>query len=274
GSTIKPLVGIAALKEGVIDPARTIFSPGYLDIPNPYNPSKPTRYLDWRPQGDVNMAAAIAQSSDVYFYEVAGGFGSQKGIGISRLREWWQKFRLDQKTGIDLPGEASGFLPSPEWKEKRDGRPWLLGDTYNVSIGQGDMDITSIQLLSYIAALANGGTIYQPVLNKEAPHPKALADLTYLGPQIAEIQKGMRRTVTSPLGTAHALNDLPFAVDAKTGSAQVLNNTQENAFFVGYIPGTESGVDTGSPIAILVLVEHSKEGSPNTLPIAKDVLRW
>src|SRR6185369_3394815 len=97
GSTIKPLVGIAALKEGVIDPARTIFSPGYLDIPNPYNPSKPTRYLDWRPQGDVNMAAAIAQSSDVYFYEVAGGFGSQKGIGISRLREWWQKFRLDQK---------------------------------------------------------------------------------------------------------------------------------------------------------------------------------
>lgn len=274
GSTIKPLVGVAALKEGVIDPGRAIFSPGYLDIPNPYDPTKPTRYLDWRPQGYVNMAAAIAQSSDVYFYEVGGGFGDQKGIGITRLRDWWQKFRLDQKTGIDLPAEASGFLPSPEWKQKRDGSAWLLGDTYNVSIGQGDLDITPIQLLSYIAALANGGTIYQPTLNMDAEHPKVLVDLTDLGPEIAEVQKGLRRTVTSPLGTAYALHDLPFTVNAKTGSAQVLLNTQENAFFVGYIPATQSGVDNGSQIAILILVEHSKEGSPNTLPIAKDVLRW
>lgn len=274
GSTIKPLVGVAALKEGVIDPGRTIFSPGYLDVPNPYDPTKPTRFLDWRPQGNVNMAAAIAQSSDVYFYEVGGGFGDQKGLGITRLREWWQRFLLDKRTGIDLPGEASGFLPSPEWKQKRDGKPWLLGDTYNVSIGQGDMDITPIQLLNYIAALANGGTIYKPVLNKDESRSTVLADLTYLGPEIAEVQKGMRRTVTSQLGTAYALHDLPFPVDAKTGSAQVLNNTQENAFFVGYIPTTQSGVDNGSEIAILILVEHSKEGSLNAVPIAKDVLRW
>jgi len=274
GSTIKPLVGVAALADGVIDTARTIYSPGYLDIPNPYNPDKPTRYLDWRPQGYVNLAAAIAQSSDVYFYVVGGGFGDQKGLGITRLREWWQRFRLDQRTGIDLPAEATGFLPSPEWKEKRDGQPWLLGDTYNVSIGQGDMDITPIQLLSYVAAIANGGTIYQPVVNMDAEYPKVLADFTDLGPEIAEVQKGMRRAVTSNLGTAYALHDLPFTANAKTGSAQVLLNTQENAFFVGYIPATEGAVDTGSRIAILVLVEHSKEGSPNTLPIAKDVLRW
>lgn len=274
GSTIKPLVGVAALKEGVIDPGRTIFSPGYLDIPNPYDPTKPTRYLDWRPQGHVNMAAAIAQSSDVYFYEVGGGFGDQKGLGITRLREWWQKFRLDQKTGIDLPGEASGFLPSPEWKQKRDGRAWLLGDTYNVSIGQGDMDITPIQLLNYIAVLANGGTMYQPVLNQDISKSTVLADLTYLGPEIAEVQKGMRRAVTAPLGTAYTLHDLPFPVNAKTGSAQVLNNTQENAFFVGYIPTTQSGMDNGSRIAILILIEHSKEGSLNAVPIAKDVLNW
>lgn len=274
GSTIKPLVGVAALKEGVIDPDKTIFSPGYLDIPNPYDPSKPTRYLDWRPQGHVNLAAAIAQSSDVYFYEVAGGFGDQKGMGITRLREWWQKFLLDKKTGIDLPAEASGFLPSPEWKQKRDGRAWLLGDTYNVSIGQGDMDITPIQLLNYIAAIANGGTLYQPVLNKDASKSTVLADLTYLGPEIAEAQKGMRRAVTSPLGTAYNLANLPFPVNAKTGSAQVLNNTQENAFFVGYIPTTQSGVDNGSQIAILILVEHSKEGSLNAVPIGRDVLNW
>jgi penicillin-binding protein 2 len=273
GSTIKPLVGVAALKEGVIDPSRTIFSPGYIDIPNPYDPKKPTRYLDWRPQGYVNLAAAIAQSSDVYFYEVTGGFGDQKGMGITKLREWWQKFLLDKKTGIDLPAEATGFLPSPEWKQNRDGKPWLLGDTYNVSIGQGDMDITPIQLINYITAIANGGTIYQPRLKLDS-EPKVLADLTQFAPEIAEVQKGMRRTVTSNLGTAYALHDLPFTVNAKTGSAQVLLNTQENAFFVGYIPATESGVDNGSRIAILILVEHSKEGSPNTLPIAKDVLRW
>jgi len=108
----------------------------------------------------------------------------------------------------------------------------------------------------------------------DAEYPKVLADFTDLGPEIAEVQKGMRRAVTSNLGTAYALHDLPFTANAKTGSAQVLLNTQENAFFVGYIPATEGAVDTGSRIAILVLVEHSKEGSPNTLPIAKDVLRW
>jgi penicillin-binding protein 2 len=274
GSTIKPLHGVAVLKEGVIDPHRTIFSPGYLDIPNPYDPSKPTRYLDWRYQGDVNLYSAIAQSSDVYFYQTVGGFGGQRGIGITRLREWWQRFLLDQKTGIDLPAEGVGFLPSPEWKENRDARPWLLGDTYNVAIGQGDLDITNIQLLNYITAIANGGTIYKPVVNRAASQNTVLADLTEFAPEIVEAQKGMRLTVTSALGTAHALDGLPFPVNAKTGSAQVLLNTQENAFFVGYIPTTPSGVDNGSEIAILILVEHAKQGSSNTLPVARDVLQW
>jgi penicillin-binding protein 2 len=274
GSTIKPLHSVAILKEGIIDPRTTIFSPGYLDIPNPYDPSKPSRYLDWRYQGDVDLANAIAQSSDVYFYETVGGFGNRKGLGITRLREWWQKFLLDKKTGIDMPGEGSGFLPSPEWKEERDGRPWLLGDTYNVSIGQGDLITTPVQLLNYINAIANGGKIYQPVLNKDASRATLLADLTGLGWEISEAQKGMRRAVISSLGTAHLLDGLPFAVNAKTGSAQVLNNTQENAFFVGYIPTTSNGIDNGSEISIMILVEHAKQGSSNTLPIARDVLQW
>lgn len=166
GSTIKPLVATAALKEGVITPSKEIFSPGYIDIPNPYNPDKPTRYLDWQYQGYVNLAYAIAQSSDVYFYEVGGGGPDSIGLGITRLRQWWQKFNLGNITGIDFPGEGKGFLPSPEWKEKKDKRPWLLGDTYNVSIGQGDLLLTPIQLLNYISAIANGGKIYQPVINK------------------------------------------------------------------------------------------------------------
>ncbi len=287
GSTIKPLVGTAALKEGVIDPFRKIFSPGYLDILNPYNPDAPTRYLDWRYQGDVDLAAAIAQSSNVYFYEVGGGSPEIKGLGISRLHEWWQKFNLGNLSGVDLPGEAKGFLPSPEWKQKKTGKPWLLGDTYNVSIGQGDLLLTPIQLLSYIGAIANGGTMYQPLINKNGTH-KVSVDLSSLEPQFREVRKGMRQTVTVNLGTAHTLADIGFPVEAKTGSAQINNNAQENAFFVGYLPADPSAKalapaetkvgsfnqDKNSPLAILILVENSREGSLNAVPIAKDILSW
>lgn len=269
GSVVKPLHSIASLKEGVVDVNKSVFSPGYLDVPNPFDPSKPSRYLDWRYHGYVNMYSAIAQSSDVYYYVTIGGFGDTKGLGIRKLKEWWQKFGYGTRTGIDLPGERKGFLPDPEWKEKATGRSWLVGDTYNVSIGQGDFETTPIQLLNSIAMIANGGKLYQPTVNLHSEHPKVLADLTYLEPQIYEVQKGMRLTVTSGEGTANKLADLPFYVGAKTGSAQVANNTKENAFFTGYI-----GDKNQSQIAILVLVEHSREGSLNAVPIGKDVLNW
>lgn len=270
GSTIKPLVGVAALVEGVVDSLKTVFSPGYLDVPNPYDPSKPTRFLDWRYQGDVNLYSAIAQSSDVYFYEIGGGFpwGGIKGLGIKRLNDWWQKFNLGSLTGIDLPGEKEGFLPTPEWKEKTSQKPWLIGDTYNVSIGQGDLAITPLALINYIAAIANGGRIYQPVVNRDTAHPRVAKDLSSLSSAIGEVQKGMVKAVTSPLGTAYLLHDLPFPVAAKTGSAQVNNNQQENAFFVGYTPADNP------QIVVLILVERSLRGSLNAVPIAKDVLSW
>ncbi len=272
GSTIKPLVGVAALEEKVIDPQTYIFSPGYMDVPNPYDPSKPTRFLDWRYQGDVNLASALAQSSNVYFYNVGGGSpyaqSSIKGLGITRLNDWWKKFHLGSALGIDLPGEANGFLPTPEDKKKKTGRNWLLGDTYNASIGQGDLLVTPIQLLSYIDSIANGGKIYRPFLVKDFNKPEVVTDLSSTINSILEVRKGMELAVTSPKGTAYLLHDLPFSVAGKTGSAQVKNNAQENAFFVGYAP-------TESPkIAILVLIENSKEGSLNTVPIAKDVLNW
>jgi penicillin-binding protein 2 len=276
-STIKLIDSVAILKEKIIDPNRTIFSPGYLDIPNVNNPSKPTRYLDWRYQGNVNVYSAIAQSSDVYFYETIGGFGDIKGLGITRLKEWWLKFGLGKPTHIDLPSEGKGFLPDPEWKMQKQKSPWLLGDTFNVSIGQGDFQVTPIQLIDAIASIANGGKLYQPVLNKEAEHPKLLADLTYLAPEMKEVQKGMFMTVTSPLGTAHLLNDLPFPVAAKTGTAQIHNNTAENSFFTGYIPPTNKINDdgnSGAEILILILVENAKQGSLNTVPVGKDVLNW
>jgi penicillin-binding protein 2 len=280
GSTVKPLVGVAALAEKVISPNRSVFSPGYLDVPNPYNPANPTRFLDWRYQGEVNLYSAIAQSSNVYFYlagggsgqgvlpqNVLGGGGEIQGLGISRLREWWAKFGLGKPTGVDLPGEAEGFLPSPEWKEEKGRRPWLLGDTYNVSIGQGDLLLTPLQLLDYISAIANGGVAYRPHL-KLGNEPEILYDLSRFGSEIKEVQKGMRETVTSPLGTAYALNGLALKVAAKTGSAQIEGNRAENAFFVGYAPYDDP------QIAVLVLVENARQGSLNAVPIAKDVLDW
>ena len=280
GSTIKPLDAVAALSEGVIDSTREIFSPGYLLVPNPYNSSTPSRYLDWQYQGNVNLASALAQSSDVYFYIVGGGSPARStpllndpsdygisGLGISRLDTWWQKFGLGKPTGIDLPDEGVGFLPTPAWKQQHSGTPWLLGDTYDVSIGQGSLLLTPIQLLDYIGAIANGGDIYRPFLNASST-PAIAENLTSLLPDIRQVQEGMREAVAAPKGTSYTLHDLPFSVCAKTGSAQVENNTQENALFVGYAPCDDP------QIAILILIENSRQGSLNAVPVAGDVLDW
>jgi penicillin-binding protein 2 len=280
GSTIKPLDGVAILKEGIVTPDTTLFSPGYLLVPDQYDPSHPTKYMDWRSQGSIDLASALAQSSDVYFYVTVGGSPAETtpplndmrdygigGLGISKLFDWWTTFGLGKKTGIDLPGEASGFLPTPQWKLQHNGTQWLLGDSYNVAIGQGDLSVTPLQLLSYIDAIANGGKIYRPFLNASST-PYINEDLSYLLPQIQEVQKGMRETVTSPLGTAYTMNDLPVPTCAKTGSAQVMNNQQENALFVGYMPCDNP------QIALLILIENSKEGSLNAVPIAKNVFNW
>lgn len=282
GSTIKPLHAIAALEEGVIEPARQIFSPGFLAIANPYDPDQPSKFLDWQPQGWVDMYSALAQSSNVYFYTVGGGAPARSvgetvyegpkisGLGIKKLNDWWSRFGLGQTLGIDLYGEKEGVLPTPEAREEETGRAWLLGDTYNVSIGQGDLLVTPLQLLSYIGAVANGGKVYRPFLALDHNQPKVVKDLTEAKESIFEVQKGMELAVKSPKGTARTMKDLPFYVAGKTGSAQVMNKAQENAFFVGY-----AGIEKEDPeIAILVLIENSRQGSLNAVPIAKDVLHW
>jgi len=268
GSTIKPLHGVAVLSEETVNPLESFFSPGYLDIPNPYDVGNPTRYLDWRYQGDVDLSSAIAKSSNVYFYTVVGGTENKKGLGISKLHEWWGRFGLGSETNIDFPGEARGFLPTPEWREETFDRPWLLGDTYNVAIGQGDLLTTPLQIINYIAAIANGGRLLTPVMNSEREHPIILRDLSYLSSEIREVQIGMREAVTSSFGTAKIMADLPIDVAGKTGSSQIQNNSRENAFFVGY------GPYKNPEIVILVLVENAIEGSLNATPIAKDVFAW
>jgi penicillin-binding protein 2 len=280
GSTIKPLDGVAALKEGIITPSQELYSPGYLMVPNPYDPLDPTKYADWESHGYIDLADALAQSSDVYFYIVVGGSPEYTtpplnnsvdygitGLGPDEIYQWWQMFGLGKKTGIDLPGEATGFLPTPAWWNGISSRKWSLGDTYNIAIGQGSLAVTPVQLLSYIDAIANGGKVYRPYLNASST-PQVSEDLTYLLPQIQEVQRGMLETVTTPRGTAYTMDDLPAQACAKTGSAQVEKNQEENALFVGYFPCTDP------QIALLILIENSKQGSLNAVPIARQVFDW
>jgi len=220
-------------------------------------------------------------------------------LGIAKLKEYWQKFGLDQKTGIDLMAEIDGFLPDIETKEKNTGEPWRLGDTYNISIGQGDLMITPMALLNYIAAIANNGEFYKPFVAKKIfsaeksfcvrqsesspnvecsdikeekvineKNPEIIRSVADLADYIKEVQRGMIDTVAKPYGTANLLNGLPFKIAAKTGSAQIQGNTKINASFVGYAPADNP------EIAVLVLIENAREGSLNAVPVAKDVLEW
>lgn len=280
GSTIKPLVALGALHEGVVTPEKSILSVGYIEIPNPFFPDKPSRFVDWKAHGWVDAWKALAVSSNVYFYEIGGGFEELRGLGIDRLNKYWDFFGFGKLTGVDLPGERIGFLPNPEEKEERTGTPWRIGDTYNVSIGQGDFLVTPVQLINQIASIAADGKMYKPSLVKqiipfgaETPieptaQPTPVLDYSNWTKELEDVQLGMRHAVSKDYGTARLLNDLPLPSAGKTGSAQTNNNQKTNAFYVGYGPYEEPQV------AILVLIENAKEGSLNAVPIARDVMNW
>jgi len=266
GSTIKPVHAVAALNENVIDPNTQILSTGYIEIPNPFNPENPSRFVDWKAHGWVDLREALAVSSNVYFYVVSGGFENRVGVGIEKLREYWQKFGLGDSTGIDLPGEALGFLPSPEEKEDRTGSIWRVGDTYNVAIGQGDLRTTPLELLNSTAAIAEGRAFELHIAKTE--EVKNLIDISDITDTLSDVRGGMEDAVRRDYGTAKLLADLPIRVAAKTGSAQTTGNTKTNALFIGYAPAENP------EIAVLVLIEDAREGSLNAVPIARDIFEW
>lgn len=278
GSTIKPMMALGALHEGIVQPTDAFFSSGVLELPNPYDPEHPSKFLDWKAHGYVDMYRALAVSSNVYFYIVGGGFKEKVGLGIERIKAYWDRFRFWQKTGIDLPGESAGKLESQAEWESRTRRSWRVGNTYNTSIGQGDMLTTPLRLLSFIGSVGMRGVMQKPYLVREIKNTNGeiierhesvvILDYTDLAKEIHEVRKGMRDAVAKEYGTAHRLDDLPMPVSGKTGSAQIENNKKTNAFFVGYAPSEDP------EIALLILVEDAKEGSLNTIPIAHDILNW
>ncbi len=234
GSIVKPLEAAGALSDGTIVPETSVYSSGSISIPNPYFPDKPTVFRDWKALGLMDTRHAIAWSSDVFFYAVGGGYGSVKGLGIERLKYWFEAFGLTSKTGIELKGEASGFVPSPAWKEATFKEPWRLGDTYHTAIGQYAVQVTPLEAARAIAAVANGGKLVKPTIIKgKLPEGQTLAISPY-ALQIA--REGMRLGALE--GTSHGLNDLSFVhLAGKTGTAQLgFHNEFYNTWAVGFFP--------------------------------------
>lgn len=234
GSIVKPFFALGALQEGIITPNKVIYTNGKLEIPNPYNPKLTTVFRDNADHGPVDMKKALAVSSNVYFYQIGGGFGSQKGLGIVNLEKYSRLFGIGQKTGIDIGGEREGNIPSIEWKAKKfPGDPWRVGDTYNTSIGQYGFQVTPIQMVRAIAGIASRGTLQTPTIKKldNTPTGKSvgLRDDIY-----TPVHAGMREGVLS--GTTVALKNDTVHIAAKSGTAQIKNNTRVNSWAVGFFP--------------------------------------
>lgn len=234
GSIVKPFFALGALQEGIITAEKVIYTNGKLEIPNPYNSKLKTVFNDNANHGPVDMKKALAVSSNVYFYQIGGGFGSQRGLGISLLEKYARVFGIGEKTGIDIGGERQGNIPSIEWKAKKfPGDPWRVGDTYNTSIGQYGFQVTPLQMVRAIAAVASRGILQTPTIRKNTMASTGtqvgISDYAY-----NTVHAGMRMSVTE--GTTTALNNDTIHVAAKSGTAQIKNNTRVNSWVEGFFP--------------------------------------
>jgi penicillin-binding protein 2 len=239
GSIVKPIFAAGALNEGIITPDKEILSTGAISVPNPYDPAHPSFFHDWTVHGLIDMRMALAVSSDEYFYTIGGGYGGQPGLGIAKIDEYARKFGLGAPTGIALAGEASGVIPTPEWKAATFGSddPWRIGDTYHTAIGQYGFQITPIQAVRYIAAIGNGGELLTPQL--VASSTQAFTKVGIPDPDLQVVREGMRMAVTSNRkdATVKVLNMSEMHIAAKTGTAQVgTRNQYMNSWSVGFWP--------------------------------------
>ncbi len=270
GSTIKPFLASAALAEGVVTPNTQIESRGGITVAG-------FSFGDWKVHGFTDVRHAIAVSSDVYFYSVGGGYGNIRGLGMEKMDAYEQRFGFGSETGIDVPGEKTGFLPTAEWKEKKFGERWYIGDTYHASIGQGFVLATPLQLADATSAVANGGTLWKPRVvgqirdrdgTLRSMAPEALRR-NVIDPSILKtVREGMRMTVTESVGTAQSLAGLPVAVAGKTGTAQFGTEKKTHGWFESFAPYEHP------TIVLVVLIEGQENEGYFAVPVTKDVLSW
>jgi len=281
-STFKPLVALAALEENRSTPSQTYHCPGKFVLKSTYGGHSDAVFYDWDVHGTHDMIGAIATSCSVYFYNLGYEIGPSPIIKYSRY------FRLDQKTGIDLPNEITGFVPSPLWKEKEFNQRWFDGDTVNLSIGQGFIETTLLGMINFFAAIANNGVVYTPHLIREIRfaendqikatiEPQVLYELPISPVNLGVIKQGIRRVVTT--GTARAVfaNPALIPIAGKTGTVQTRSadrfaNATQHAWFIGYGPFDGPIEDM---IVVGVFVERGIGGSVGAAPVARDVfLYW
>lgn len=269
GSTIKPVIAAAALSEGVITPSTIIDGLGGMLTIGSFH------FGDWQAHGPSDVRTAIAESNDIFFYTIGGGYGNISGLGMDKMKKYENMFGLGNPLGIDIPGESSGFIPSTEWKMNKLGERWYTGDDYHCAIGQGFVTETPLQIVNSVAAIANGGILFQPKVvskiiksNGETISNSSviIRDKFISSDVIKIVQEGMRQTVLS--GTAQSLKDLPIEVAGKTGTAEFGNEDKTHAWFSSYAPYSNP------ELAMVILVEGGGEGHSSAVPVTKEVYHW
>ncbi|MFQ5578564.1 MAG: penicillin-binding transpeptidase domain-containing protein, partial [Anaerolineae bacterium] len=295
GSTFKLVVAAGALQEQTVTPNQQFFDAGTLYLPNKFFPDDPELaqpFYCWFREGHglVNLVSALALSCDVYFYQVGGGYepSGYEGLGLERLVQYAEMFGFGAPTGIDIPGEGAGLVPTPRWKRLNYAETWVTGDTYNMSIGQGFVLATPLQVLNAFAAFANGGTLYKPFLVKEIRNPQK--ELVYRAqPQVLNtlnlspdtfrwVEEGLQGVIE--WGTAQDAINLPgITVSGKTGTAEFCDRYPQcldregrvktsHAWFVAYAPSREPQV------AVAAFIYGGGEGSAVAAPVVNTILRY
>ena len=283
GSTLKPFVGLAGLENKVIGHKESIPCEGFYLLPN-----EERKYRDWKKKGHghVDLNDSLAQSCDVYYYELS------YRLGIDRIHAFLQQFGFGKATGVDILGERSGLLPSREWKQRSRNKIWFPGETLIAGIGQGYMLATPMQLASATSILAMRGHGFKPHLVREIHHPASGENqqIAQTSLPVVELNRktnwdhivsGMVSVVHGARGTARASGrKLKFKMAGKTGTAQVFGVAQDeeydediiakkhrdHALFVAFAPADKP------EIAIAVIAENGSSGSGVAAPIARKVL--
>jgi penicillin-binding protein 2 len=268
GSTFKIVTATAGLEEGVITPSTTFYCPGYVRL---YNRVFHCGVAGGH--GVVNVRQALARSCNVFFYQVG------VRLEIDKLSEWATRLGLGKPTGVDLPHEAAGLMPSREWKERVQHAPWFPGETVSVAIGQGQVSATPLQMARVAAAIANGGSLVTPHLvratpegERPAPPPRPLG---ISEETLTVVKEGLRAVVAGGTGWRARLRSVE--VCGKTGSAQVVSKARLEAspddpsllphgWFVAFAPAEDP------EIALAVLVEHGGSGGGAAAPVAREIL--
>lgn len=234
GSIVKPYEAMGVLNEHIIDPLTIIHDTGSISITNPYDPTQVSVFRDWKALGDLDLRHAIAFSSDVYFYTVGGGYKDQPGLGISRIDQYESMFGFGSTTAPSFFSGPAGLVPSPAWKTATGQGDWYLGDTYHSAIGQYSWQVTPVQVVRAVAAMANEGSLLTPtILKGQDSQVERTIDLPKADFDI--VHQGMRLGVQ--IGVATALNVPYVDIAAKSGTAELgVSKANVNSWITGFWP--------------------------------------